>query len=443
MATEPGVIDPAGLKHADEAPPLRATRPLALPYYVYAVLSNSLFQRGVFVVYLIDQGFSAGEIALLQTLLYLVSALAEIPTGFLADRMGRRTSIVFGQSLIAVCLVGEVTLSGYPWFVAIFILYGIGMAFVSGAETALLYDLLRRRGLEIHYVKVKSRYTTLGSLTMALAIAVGGSLQKISWELVYLGAAVALILSAVVLMARVPELRGQDVAHLDEPAESGDDGDGEGDGDGDRDGDGDGKGDGDGSQLGKMAVLKSVTPRLVSLVLVSGLMHATMTPYFIFIQEALHHQGVATSHVGAVMSAAFVIGGFAPLLADRANRQLGVRMLVPLTLAVLASALGFGGMEWAWLTIVVFLIAVGAPAITAVVVDDVFNQGVPSRYRSSLLSLITFVESLLIAGGYFLLGWLIDTFGSGTGFAWYAAVPAVALVLGIPSIIKGRWVKAA
>ncbi|WP_374776899.1 MFS transporter [Streptomyces sp. NBC_01310] len=394
-----------------------------------------MFQRGVFVVYLINQGFSAGQIALLQTLLYLVSALAEIPTGFLADRIGRRTSIVFGQALIALCLVGEVALSGYPWFVALFILYGIGMAFVSGAETALLYDLLRRRGLEIHYVKVKSRYTTLGSLTMALAIAVGGSLQKISWELVYLGAAVALILSAVVLMARVPELRGKDVADLDEPAESGDDRDGDGDGGTDADA--------DGPPVGKMAVLKSVTPRLASLVLVSGLMHATMTPYFIFIQEALTHQGVATSLVSAVMSAAFLIGGFAPLLADRANRRLGVRLLVPLTLAVLIASLGFSGMEWAWLTIVVFLLAVGAPDITAVVVDDVFNQGVPSRYRSSLLSVITFVESLLIACGYFLLGWLIDAFGSGAGFAWYAAVPAVALVLGIPSILNGRWVKAA
>ncbi|MCB5169892.1 MFS transporter [Streptomyces bambusae] len=410
-------------------PPFKATRSLALPYYVYAVLSNSLFQRGVFVVYLMHQGFSAAEIALLQTLLYLVSALAEIPTGFLADRMGRRTSIVFGQSLIALCLVGEVTLSGYPWFVALFVLYGIGMAFVSGAETALLYDLLRRRGLEIHYVKVKSRYTTLGSLTMALAIAVGGSLQKISWELVYLGAAVALILSAAVMMAKVPELRGEDVADLDEPAGSGDGGEGDGDG--------------DGPQLGKMAMLKSITPRLASLVLVSGLMHATMTPYFIFIQEALTHQGVATSLVSAVMSAAFLIGGFAPLLADRANQRLGVRTLVPLTLAVLVAALGFSGMEWAWLTIVVFLLAVGAPDITAVVVDDVFNQGVPSRYRSSLLSVITFVESLLIACGYFLLGWLIDAFGSGAGFAWYAVVPAVALVLSIPSVTKGRWVKAA
>ncbi|MFD4247724.1 MFS transporter [Streptomyces sp. NPDC058525] len=425
MATEPAVIAPDGHKHADQPPPFRATRPLALPYYVYAVLSNALFQRGVFVVYLIDQGFSAGEIALLQTLLYLVSAVAEIPTGFLADRMGRRASIVFGQSLIALCLIGEVTLSGYPWFVAIFILYGIGMAFVSGAETALLYDLLRRRGMEVHYVKVKSRYTTLGSLTMALAIAVGGSLQKISWELVYLGAAGALALSAALLTARVPELRGQDVADLDEPADSG------------------GSGADDGPRLGKTAVLKSLTPRLASLVLASGLMHATMTPYFIFVQEALDHQGVATSLVSAVMSAAFLIGGFAPLLAHRANHRVGVRTLVPLTLAVLVAALGLSGMQQAWVTIVVFLLAVGAPAITAVVVDDVFNQGIPSRYRSSLLSIITFVESLLIAGGYLLLGWLIDTFGSGPGFAWYAAVPAIAAVLAIPSMIKGRWAKAA
>jgi hypothetical protein len=44
---------------------------------VYAVLSHTLFQRGVFVLFLQQRGFSAGQVALLQTLLYLVSGVAD------------------------------------------------------------------------------------------------------------------------------------------------------------------------------------------------------------------------------------------------------------------------------------------------------------------------------------------------------------------------------
>nr|WP_211117534.1 MFS transporter [Streptomyces sp. RPA4-5] len=396
-------------------------RRVALPFYAYAVLANSLFQRGVFVLYLAHQGFSAAQIALLQTLLYIISALAEIPTGIIADRVGRRASIMIGQVLIASCLVGQVTLSGFPSFVALFALQGIGMACVSGADTALLYDLLRRRGAETHYVKVKSRYATFAATTMALAIALGGSLQKVSWELVYLASAGSLLLATAVLLTRVSEVRGQDAAALDAPeaAATG------------------------GETAGKAAVLRSLTPRLASLVVVSGLMHATMTPYLIFAQEALSDQGIATTLVSVVMSAGFLIGGFAPLLADQADRRLGVHLLVPLTLLVLVAALGLSSLGLAWLTIGVFLLAVGVPDTTAVVVDNVFNEGVPSRYRASLLSIITFVESLLIGCGYLALGQLMDAFGPSSGLGWYAVVPVLALLVSVPALRQGRWVKTA
>ncbi|MET9527945.1 MFS transporter [Streptomyces coeruleorubidus] len=435
MTTDSGELAQDSTREPDDpAASLRVARSVSRPFYLYAVLANSLFQRGVFVLYLVHQGFSAAQIALLQTLLYIVSALAEIPTGFIADRVGRRACIVIGQALIGACLIGQVTLSGYAAFVVLFALQGIGMACVSGAETALLYDLLRRRGAETHYVKVKSRYATFGATTMALAIALGGSLQQVSWELVYLASACALLLAAAVLLTRVPEIRGQDAAALDEP--------GEADGEAGRSSAGPvASPERAGAPLGKAAVLRHLTPRLASLVVVSALMHATMTPYFIFTQETLSHQGIATTLVSVVMAAGYLIGGFAPLLADRADRRLGVQLLVPLTLLVLVAALGFTSLGLAWLTVGVFLLAVGAPDITAVVVDNVFNEGVPSRYRASLLSIITFVESLLIGCGYLVLGWLVDRAGPSHGLAWYALVPALALALSVPALRKGTWVK--
>src|SRR3954468_5385101 len=235
-----------------------AARSVTRPFYVYAVLANSLFQRGVFVIFLYQRGFSAGQVALLQTLLYLVSGLAELPTGVIADRISRRASIVIGQVLIAGCLLGQVTFSNYWVFLALFIGQGVGMACVSGSDTALLYDLLVRRGATASYVKIKSRFTMLGTVTSGAAIVLGGQLQQISWGVVYVGSAACLVLAVVVLMSRVPEIRGADAVDEQEGAE------------------------GHGDATAWRAMLRVATPALVTLVVVSGLMHATLTPYIIF-----------------------------------------------------------------------------------------------------------------------------------------------------------------
>ncbi|MFF4085781.1 MFS transporter [Streptomyces nigra] len=391
-----------------------AARGVTGPFYGYAVLANSLFQRGVFVLYLQQRGFSAGQVAVLQTLIYLVSGLAELPTGVIADRIGRRASIVIGQVLIAVCLLGQAASSQYWVFVALFIGHGVGMACVSGSDTALLYDLLVRRGATAGYVRIRSRFTVLGTVTSGVAIVLGGQLQRLSWAIVYVGSAACLVLAVLVLMARVPEIRGADA--VDEQG---------------------GTGKAHVDTTAWRALLRVATPALVTLALVSGLMHATLTPYIIFTQQVLSDQGAGTALVSVVIAGGFLAGGLVPLLSDRADRRLGYRVVVPVSLLALAAALGLSGLGLVWVTVTAFLVLVGIPEITAVLVDNVLNEAVPSRHRASLLSMIAFVESVLIGTGYLVLGTLMDGLGSGAGMAAYAAVPLLACLLWLPVLLRG------
>ncbi|MGW5033436.1 MFS transporter [Streptomyces nigra] len=391
-----------------------AARGVTGPFSVYAVLANSLFQRGVFVLYLQQRGFSAGQVAVLQTLIYLVSGLAELPTGVIADRIGRRASIVIGQVLIAVCLLGQAASSQYWVFVALFIGHGVGMACVSGSDTALLYDLLVRRGATAGYVRIRSRFTMLGTVTSGVAIVLGGQLQRLSWAIVYGGSAACLVLAVLVLMARVPEIRGADA--VDEQG---------------------GTGKAHVDTTAWRALLRVATPALLTLAVVSGLMHATLTPYIIFTQQVLSDQGAGTALVSVVIAGGFLAGGLVPLLSDRADRRLGYRVVVPVSLLALAAALGLSGLGLVWVTVTAFLVLVGVPEITAVLVDNVLNEAVPSRHRASLLSMIAFVESVLIGTGYLVLGTLMDGLGSGAGMAAYAVVPLLACLLWLPVLLRG------
>ncbi|MFB7279011.1 MFS transporter [Streptomyces hydrogenans] len=392
----------------------RAVRDVTRPFYAYAVLANSLFQRGVFVIFLYQRGYSAAQVALLQTLLYLVSGVAELPTGVIADRVGRRAAIVIGQLLIAGCLLGQVASDSYGVFLALFIGQGVGMACVSGSDTALLYDLLVRRGATAGYVRIRSRFTMLGTVTSGAAIVLGGQLQQISWGVVYGASAACLVLAVVVLRSGVPEIRGADAVDERE-----------------------GAAEEHGDATAWRAMLRVATPALVTLVVVSGLMHATLTPYIIFTQKTLSDQGAGTAWVSVVISAGFLVGGLTPLLADRADRRVGYRLVVPVSLLALAAALGLTGLGLVWVTIAAFLFLAGVPEIAAVLVDNAFNEAVPSRHRASLLSMIAFVESALIGIGYLVLGALMDGLGSSVGMAAYAAVPVLACLLWLPVLARG------
>ncbi|MGW7660507.1 MFS transporter [Streptomyces sp. NPDC054756] len=405
---------------------VRGVREVTRPFSVYAVLANSLFQRGVFVLYLQQRGFSAGQVALLQTLIYLVSGLAELPTGVISDRIGRRASIVIGQVLIAGSLLGQAASTSYWMFVALFIGHGVGMACVSGSDTALLYDLLVRRGATAGYVRIRARFTMLGTVTSGVAIVLGGQLQRFSWGIVYAGSALCLVLAVLVLLARVPEIRGADA--VDEADE------------GEERGEGDGPDKAPRDATAWRALLRVATPALVTLAVVSGLMHATLTPYIIFTQKTLSDQGAGAGLVGVVIAAGFFAGGLVPLLSDRVHRRFGYRVAVPVSLLALAAALGLSGLGLVQVTIAAFLVLVGIPEITAVLVDNVLNEAVPSRHRASLLSVIAFVESVLIGTGYLVLGALMDGMGSGVGMAVYAAVPLLGCLLWLPVLPRGAGV---
>ncbi|WP_405847175.1 hypothetical protein [Streptomyces sp. NBC_01518] len=140
-------------------------------------------------------------------------------------------------------------------------------------------------------------------------------------------------------------------------------------------------------------------------------MHATLTPYIIFTQKNLSDQGAGTALVSVVISAGFFVGGLTPLLSDRADRRVGYRVIVPVSLLTLAAALALSGFGLVWVTIAAFLI---------------LNEAVPSRHRASLLSMIAFV-----------VGTLMDGLGSSAGMAAYTAVPLLACLLWLPVLFRG------
>ncbi len=92
------------------------------------------------------------QILTLQSVYLLVSLLAEIPTGVVADKFGRKVSVMLGGVSFAL---GALLYSVVPWFWVFIIaesLMGVGKAFNSGAMEALEYESLKDLGLGKEYL---------------------------------------------------------------------------------------------------------------------------------------------------------------------------------------------------------------------------------------------------------------------------------------------------
>jgi len=142
--------------------------------YLFKFLTSLHFFAGVLIPFFTDWGgISFFEVMVLQAAFMLSIVLLEVPTGAVADFLGRKFSLALG----ALSLVGAALLySAYPGFwlflVAEFVFAG-GVALLSGADEAFVYDTLRQAGRENLSKDVLGRYGSIAMLGMLVSPPIG------------------------------------------------------------------------------------------------------------------------------------------------------------------------------------------------------------------------------------------------------------------------------
>ncbi len=92
------------------------------------------------VLFFTENGLTMQQVFILQTFFSIAIFALEIPSGYIADSFGRKNSIVLGSIIgLASFIVYALSYSFWPMVLAETLL-GIGFAFISGADSALLYE---------------------------------------------------------------------------------------------------------------------------------------------------------------------------------------------------------------------------------------------------------------------------------------------------------------
>ncbi|UQZ87109.1 Major Facilitator Superfamily protein [Paenibacillus konkukensis] len=169
-------------------------------FYLYQLCNSFILDRGIWMLYLVSCGFSLAEIGVIEALYHGVVFLFEIPTGYLADRYGKKSSLLIAQ-LLGMLSAGCLMLSsGAPFIIAGFLLGGFVGTLQSGATNALLYETLQAQGQEHRFKQRMSYGSAIMLISMGISGSFGGFLSDMNWEWVYGGKALVHLLTLLILL---------------------------------------------------------------------------------------------------------------------------------------------------------------------------------------------------------------------------------------------------
>ena len=152
---------------------------------------------GVNTLFLLDAGLSFFEVFLANAAYSLGTVLFEVPTGVIADTLGRRVSFLSSVATLAASTLVYVALAqvdaGVVAFAAASILMAVGFTFYSGAMEAWLVDALAAVGYEGLLDRVFARAQQVTGAAMLVGTVGGGLLGQIDLSLPYLVRSVLLV----------------------------------------------------------------------------------------------------------------------------------------------------------------------------------------------------------------------------------------------------------
>lgn len=151
-------------------------------FIAFRIFFNSRFYYPVFTILFLDFGLTIEQFAILNSVWAITIVLAEVPSGALADILGRKYLLVatallmmIEMSLLAFVPLGNATIIFWAFLINR-ILSGLAEAMASGADEAIAYDSLIKHGNPDHWPKVLSLQLRLRSVISIITMTLGALL---------------------------------------------------------------------------------------------------------------------------------------------------------------------------------------------------------------------------------------------------------------------------
>lgn len=150
-------------------------------YTWYVALAEPLFWGPVLIMSLMHLGnMSLPDIYYLESIVLIGFIFLEVPSGALADLIGRKKTVVVGAGCQVVSRILFAFMTSPIDVILANVIWMIGASITSGADSALIYDSLKLAGREDEYRSVEGRATGIYFGLVAFGSLTSGFLADIS-----------------------------------------------------------------------------------------------------------------------------------------------------------------------------------------------------------------------------------------------------------------------
>ncbi len=126
-----------------------------------------------YALLLLGRGLDLIQISLLESVVIGTIFLMEVPTGILADRIGRKWSIFFSTFFLMCAEFLFIFARDFTWYIGISFITGTAFAFASGAIEAMVYDSLPEEGRDDAMKKAMGRVNSWGLIAFFISPIIG------------------------------------------------------------------------------------------------------------------------------------------------------------------------------------------------------------------------------------------------------------------------------
>lgn len=299
--------------------------------------------------------------------------------------------------------------AGFWVFVLAEIILRIGHSFVSGADSAMLFDSLKAESKRDKYTREEGRISSVGNFAEAIAGVLGGFLAAISLRTPFY---FQFVVAAIAIPASITMLEPK--IHAKETIQS----------------------------ISKLVTtiknsfLSNQNLRIA--ILLSAITGTATLTFAWFVQPFFKVINLPVEAFGIFWTALNLTVGFSSVFAHKIEIYFGSRKSVLLVNLLLAATYFFSGLIISYYDLIFLFIFYLTRGVATLIFKNYINPFTDSEVRASMLSVRSFIIRLTFAGFGPLLGWITDNLNLKTAFLLAGALYLLSALLVVFPWLKNK-----
>ncbi len=344
--------------------------------YIYTFFYSFLLLNPIWVLYLLNLGYSIFYVTVLDVVFYLSIVLTSIPMGRITDRIGRKTALFISSLLTGIGIIFFGLFQSFIGIAISYTVWGVGVAINSSALESVTYEYSESHNLK--YLQIIGAVNFLSALSVAIASLLGGYIgEYISLRIVVLITALVVLFSSVYTLKLKERKRDNPQRKL-------------------------------ALKLGYYVRDR----RILSIILLRVALLLNFNMMLIFKQPYYKEMGISTGIIGVIFFADVLLRGLASLNTQRfafiaKNRFFAMLFFTSLTFFTIY----IPGLIENFFSLIFLILNSVIFGFYSNILSEEVNILVPSEVRATVLSVIFLVSSLMTAFAEPFLGYSATVIG--------------------------------